>query len=78
MLAIDLFTYDFDLLVVPACRTIGDFPERISNWFSNPLRWSTLWELLAFLFLVSLGMGRYSLKPSLLTQISIIPIARLF
>lgn len=54
VLALDLFTYDFDLLVVPACRTIGDFPERISNWFSNPLRWSTLWELLAFLFLVSL------------------------
>ena len=54
VLAIDLFTYDFDLLVVPVCRTIGDFPERISNWFSNPLRWSTLWELLAFLFIVSL------------------------
>ncbi len=54
VLALDLFAYDFDLLLVPAIRTIGDFPERISNWFSNPLRWSTLWELFTFLFLITL------------------------
>ena len=25
-----------------------DFPERISNWFTDPIRWVSLWELIAF------------------------------
>ena len=53
ILALDLFAYKFDLLAIPLLRTIGDFPERFSNWFTNPLRWSTLWELCGFLFVIT-------------------------
>ena len=51
ILALDLFAYKFDLLTIPLLRSIGDFPERFSNWFTNPLRWSTLWELCGFTFM---------------------------
>ena len=53
VVALDLFAYNFDLLLVPLLRTIGDFPKRFSHWFTDPLRWSTLWELCGFIFLAT-------------------------
>jgi len=50
---IEIALYDFNLLVVPIVRTLIDFPNRIGNWFSDPLRWSTLWELCGFLFVAT-------------------------
>ena len=52
LIAIDLFAYDFDLLIVPIFRTIGDSPERLFNWFADPLRWASLWEVCVFCLLV--------------------------
>ena len=52
VLGLDLFGYSFNLLAVPIVRTVGDLPERISNWFTSPIRWSTLWELCGFLFFI--------------------------
>ena len=34
-----------DLFILPTIRTIIDFPDRIGNWFSDPLRWAVLGEL---------------------------------
>ncbi len=39
--------YRGDLLVLPVLRTIGDVPERVGNWFTEPGRWPVLWEALA-------------------------------
>ena len=52
VLGLDLFGYSFNLLASPIVRTVGDLPERISNWFRSPIRWSTLWELCGFLFFI--------------------------
>ena len=52
VLGLDLFGYSFNLLAIPIVRTVGDLPERISNWFKSPIRWSTLWELCGFLFFI--------------------------
>ena len=52
VLGLDLFGYSFNLLAIPIVRTMGDLPERISNWFTSPIRWSTLWELCGFLFFI--------------------------
>lgn len=52
VLGLDLFGYSFNLLAIPIVRTMGDLPERISNWFKSPIRWSTLWELCGFLFFI--------------------------
>ena len=52
VLGLDLFGYSFNLLAIPIVRTVGDLPERISNWFRSPIRWSTLWELCGFLFFI--------------------------
>ena len=52
VLGLDLFGYSFNLLAIPIVRTMGDLPERISNWFRSPIRWSTLWELCGFLFFI--------------------------
>ena len=52
VLGLDLFGYSFNLLAIPIVRTVGDLPERISNWFESPIRWSTLWELCGFLFFI--------------------------
>ena len=48
LLVIEIALYDFNLLIVPIMRTMIDFPERISNWFTDPIRWASLWELIAF------------------------------
>jgi cytochrome c-type biogenesis protein len=44
---IEVARYDFDLLILPLVRTVGDIPERIGHWFSSPFRWPVFWELLA-------------------------------
>ena len=69
VLALDLLGYSFNLLAIPIVRTVGDLPERISNWFSKPIRWSTLWELCGFLFfIVTLRVFVYSRRRSLPTS----------
>jgi len=35
-----------DLFILPVIRTIIDIPERLGNWFTEPLRWAVLGELL--------------------------------
>ena len=52
LLIVEFSLYSFDLLIVPVLRTIADFPDRISNWFTDPIRWASLWELVASLILV--------------------------
>ena len=54
LLIVEFTLYSFDLLVVPILRTVANFPERISNWFIDPVRWAALWELIAFLFIMSI------------------------
>lgn len=44
---IEIIRYDLDLLVLPLLRTIGDVPERVGNWFTDPLRWPVVFEILA-------------------------------
>ena len=44
---IEILRYDLDLLVLPLIRTIGDVPERVGNWFAEPLRWPVVFEILA-------------------------------
>ena len=48
LLVVEVALYDFNLLIVPIMRTIINFPERISNWFTDPIRWASFWELIAF------------------------------
>ena len=48
LLVVEITLYDFNLLIVPIMRTIINFPERISNWFTDPIRWASFWELIAF------------------------------
>lgn len=51
LLVVEIILYGFDLLIVPILRTVIDFPERFSNWFTDPFRWASLWELIAFLMI---------------------------
>ena len=44
---IEILRYDLDLLVLPFIRTLGDIPGRVGNWFTDPLRWPVLFEVLA-------------------------------
>ena len=44
---------EFNLLIVPLARTIGDIPIRIQHWFTNPLRWAALLEVIFFLLLIA-------------------------
>ena len=48
LLVVEIALYDFNLLIVPIMRTIINFPERISNWFTDPIRWASFWELITF------------------------------
>ena len=48
LLVVEIALYGFNLLIVPIMRTVIDFPGRISNWFTDPVRWASLWELIAF------------------------------
>ena len=48
LLVVEITLYDFNLLIVPIMRTIINFPERISNWFTDPIRWASFWELITF------------------------------
>ncbi|HJM29199.1 MAG: cytochrome c biogenesis protein CcdA [Acidimicrobiales bacterium] len=50
---IEITIYEFDLLLVPFVRTIGDLPIRFQNWFSDPFRWAAFWEIVFFLSLVT-------------------------
>lgn len=54
LLIVEIVLYDFNLLLVPILRTMIDFPERISNWFTDPIRWASLWELIAFTLITSI------------------------
>jgi len=36
----------FDLMIRGVINTVISVPERVGNWFTNPLRWQTLGELL--------------------------------
>ena len=54
LLIVEIALYDFNLLIVPILRTMIDFPERISNWFKDPIRWASLWELIAFMLITSI------------------------
>ena len=47
---IESIAYRGDLFVLPVLRTIADVPFRIGNWFTNPLRWPTLFEVLTAIF----------------------------
>ena len=49
VILIEITLYEFNLLLVPFVRTIGDLPARIQNWFLNPLRWAAFWEIIFFL-----------------------------
>lgn len=46
-LLIEIVRYELDLLVLPALRTMGDVPERVLHWFTEPARWAVVWEVLA-------------------------------
>ena len=54
LLVVEIALYEFNLLLVPILRTIIDFPERFSNWFTDPIRWASLWELVAFSLIISI------------------------
>lgn len=54
LLIVEIALYGFNLLLVPILRTMIDFPERISNWFTDPIRWASLWELIAFTLITSI------------------------
>ena len=54
LLIVEIALYGFNLLIVPILRTMIDFPERISNWFTDPIRWAFLWELIAFTLITSI------------------------
>ena len=47
LLALEIFRYDWELLTLPVWRTFIDIPSRIGGWFSNPVRWAVLFEILA-------------------------------
>ena len=48
LLVVEIALYGFNLLIVPIMRTVIDFPGRISNWFTDPIRWASFWELITF------------------------------
>lgn len=52
---IEVVRYQFDLLILPIIRTIGDIPERVGNWFADPLRWPVFFELLAAAMLAGIA-----------------------
>ena len=54
LLIVEIALYGFNLLIVPFLRTMIDFPVRISNWFTDPIRWASLWELIAFMLITSI------------------------
>ena len=54
LLIVEIALYGFNLLIVPILRTMIDFPERISNWFTDPIRWASLWELITFMLIASI------------------------
>lgn len=43
---VEVAGYRFDLLVLPLVRTVADAPERVVHWFTDPLRWPVLFEVL--------------------------------
>ena len=47
---IEGIVYRGDLFVLPVLRTIADIPFRIADWFTDPLQWSTLFEVLTAIF----------------------------
>ena len=53
-LIVEIVVYRGDLFVLPVLRTIVDVPFRIANWFKDPLRWATLFEVLTAIFVALL------------------------
>ena len=53
-LLLEALRYDFDLLLLPAIRTIADVPERVLHWFTDPFRWPVLFEVLLAAIVVAL------------------------
>ncbi len=49
-LVLEIFRYDWELMILPVYRTIVDLPSRIWGWMSDPFRWSVLFEFLLALF----------------------------
>ena len=43
---VEFVRFEADLLVLPFVRTLGDIPERVGNWFTDPVRWAVFWEVL--------------------------------
>ncbi len=46
-LALEIFHYDFELLLLPVWRTVIDVPSRIWGWYDEPGRWAVAFELAA-------------------------------
>jgi hypothetical protein len=44
-MAIEFGKYEADLFILPIVRSIADIPTRIGNWFTDPLRWAVLGEI---------------------------------
>lgn len=51
-----------NLFILPLARTILDVPERIGNWFREPLRWAVLGELIVIALIASLVWFRVARK----------------
>lgn len=53
-LGVEIGVYRGDLFVMPILRTIADVPFRIAHWFTDPIRWATLFEVLTAIFVALL------------------------
>ena len=49
--ALEVFWQQGDLLILPVARTILQTPERVANWFTDPLRWAVVGELFVAMML---------------------------
>jgi cytochrome c biogenesis protein CcdA len=58
-LAVEIAVYQLDLLVLPALRSIADLPERVVHWFTDPGRWSVLFEVLLLGFVTAIAVARW-------------------
>ncbi len=45
-LALEIFRYDWGLMILPVYNTVIDLPFRIWGWVSDPFRWSVPFEIL--------------------------------
>jgi cytochrome c biogenesis protein CcdA len=70
---VEAVNYRFELFILPVARTGADVPERVGNWFTDPLRWPALFEVLAAVIVMAfasfrlrrtLGDGRHQPSPT--------------